>query len=134
MIGLARWSYSLLLLLLVATLALPLSRPGLPRTAPRNRAPHPWRSRCRRLEKPGRSTGSRNGKLRAGVAVTPPWLLRDPFDQEYYGPTIDLIERIGAELGFRSSTSIQDGTSSSRVFSPTSSIDCSPDVRHRRSA
>ena len=84
MIGLARWSYNLLLLLLVATLALPLST-GLPRTAPRNRAPHPWRSRPAAGESPTIDRIRANGKLRAGVAVTP-WLLQDPFDQGVLRP------------------------------------------------
>ena len=40
-----------------------------------------------------------NGKLRVGVAVTPPWLLQDPNTREYYGPAADLMQRIGDELG-----------------------------------
>lgn len=40
-----------------------------------------------------------NGKLRVGVAVTPPWILQDPSTREYYGPTADLMTRIGEELG-----------------------------------
>jgi polar amino acid transport system substrate-binding protein len=40
-----------------------------------------------------------NGKLRVGVAVTPPWILQDPNTREYYGPTADLMTRIGEELG-----------------------------------
>ena len=40
-----------------------------------------------------------NGKLRAGVAVAAPWLLQDPSTKEYYGPAVDVIDRIAAELG-----------------------------------
>lgn len=40
-----------------------------------------------------------NGVLRAGSAVTPPWLLQDPSTREYYGPTAELMQRIGDELG-----------------------------------
>jgi ABC-type amino acid transport substrate-binding protein len=40
-----------------------------------------------------------NGTLRAGVAVAPPWLLQNPENNEYYGPAVDVIERIAAELG-----------------------------------
>lgn len=40
-----------------------------------------------------------NGVLRVGAAVTPPWLLQDPTTREYYGPTDDLMQRIGEELG-----------------------------------
>lgn len=41
----------------------------------------------------------KNGKLRAGVAVAAPWLLQDPNDSRYYGPVVDLTEKIAAQLG-----------------------------------
>jgi polar amino acid transport system substrate-binding protein len=99
MIRLARRRYSLLLLLLVATLALPFST-GLAQDS----TPEPAASPAAiEVPAPGESPTIdkilANGRLRAGVAVTPPWLLQDPSTKEYYGPTIDLIERIGAELG-----------------------------------
>lgn len=41
----------------------------------------------------------KNGKLRVGVAVTPPWLLQDPTTKKYYGPVPDLMDRIAQLLG-----------------------------------
>jgi polar amino acid transport system substrate-binding protein len=40
-----------------------------------------------------------SGKLRAGVALAPPWLLQDPETKEYFGPAADLVERIAEILG-----------------------------------
>jgi polar amino acid transport system substrate-binding protein len=99
MILLAHRSYRLLLLLLSTTLALPLST-GFAQDS----TPEPDASPVTiEVPAPGESPTidkiRANGKLRAGVAVTPPWLLQDPSTKEYYGPTIDLIERIAAELG-----------------------------------
>ena len=99
MIGLARWSYSLLLVLLVATLTLPLSTGFAQDSTPEPSASPVAIEVPAAGESPTIDRIRANGKLRAGVAVTPPWLLQDPSTKEYYGPTIDLIERIGAELG-----------------------------------
>jgi len=41
----------------------------------------------------------RNGKLRLGVAVAAPWLLQNPSNNSYYGPTIDIAERVSKTLG-----------------------------------
>src|SRR5215207_3849358 len=99
MIGLARWSYSLLLPLLVATLALPLSTGFAQDSTPEPGASPVAVEVPAAGESPTIDKIRANGTLRAGVAVTPPWLLQDPSTKEYYGPTIDIIERIGAELG-----------------------------------
>jgi polar amino acid transport system substrate-binding protein len=99
MIRLARRSYSLLLLLLVATLALPLSTGFAQDSTPEPDASPVAIEVPAAGESPTIDRILANGNLRAGVAVTPPWLLQDPSTKEYYGPTIDLIERIGAELG-----------------------------------
>jgi polar amino acid transport system substrate-binding protein len=99
MIHLARRSYSLLLLLLIATLALPLSTGFAQDSTPEPDASPVTIEVPAAGESPTIDKIRANGKLRAGVAVTPPWLLQDPTTKEYYGPTIDLIERIAAELG-----------------------------------
>jgi ABC-type amino acid transport substrate-binding protein len=39
------------------------------------------------------------GKIRAGAAVAAPWLLQDPTTKEYYGPAVDLVNKIGELLG-----------------------------------
>ena len=39
-----------------------------------------------------------SGKLRAGVALAPPWLLQDPTTKEYFGPAAGLVERIAEIL------------------------------------
>jgi polar amino acid transport system substrate-binding protein len=96
---LSRRSYSLLLLLLVATLALPLSTGFAQDSTPEPGASPVAIEVPAEGESPTIDKIRANGTLRAGVAVTPPWLLQDPSTKEYYGPTIDLIERIGAELG-----------------------------------
>ena len=99
MIRLARQSYSLLILLLVATLALPLSTGFAQDSTPEPGASPVAVEVPAAGESPTIDKIRANGTLRAGVAVTPPWLLQDPSTKEYYGPTIDIIERIGAELG-----------------------------------
>lgn len=43
----------------------------------------------------------KSGTLRAGVAVTPPWLLQDPKTNKYYGPAIDVVERVASLLGVK---------------------------------
>lgn len=40
-----------------------------------------------------------NGKLRAGAAVAAPWLLQDPTTKEYFGPAVDVVERVAELLG-----------------------------------
>ena len=89
--------FSLVLLLMVTTLALPLSAVLAQDATPAAEevtieVPAPG-------ESPAIDKILKNGKLRAGVAVAAPWLLQDPTTKEYYGPAIDLVERIGAELG-----------------------------------
>ena len=41
----------------------------------------------------------KSGMLRVGVAVAPPWLLQDPGTNEYFGPAIDITEKLAEELG-----------------------------------
>ena len=40
-----------------------------------------------------------NGKLRAGIAVAPPWLLQNPATNEYFGPAIDVGKKLAEDLG-----------------------------------
>lgn len=40
----------------------------------------------------------KNGKLRIGVAVAPPWLLQDPATNKYFGPAVDISEKIASLL------------------------------------
>lgn len=40
-----------------------------------------------------------NGRMRVGLAIAPPWLLQDPATREYYGPAVDVVERIAEILG-----------------------------------
>ncbi len=96
---LSRRSCSLLLLLLVSTLVLPPSTGFAQDSTPEPGASPVAIEVPAEGESPTIDKIRANGKLRAGVAVTPPWLLQDPSTKEYYGPTIDLIERIGDELG-----------------------------------
>jgi polar amino acid transport system substrate-binding protein len=88
---------SLVLLLMVTTLALPLSavlaQDATPAATPITiKVPAPG-------ESPTIDKIMQNGRLRAGVAVAAPWLLQDPTTSDYYGPAVDLVERIAAELG-----------------------------------
>jgi polar amino acid transport system substrate-binding protein len=95
---LAQRGYSLLLLLLVATLTLPLSvvlaQEGTPEASEEMAitAPAPG-------ESPTIDKILANGKVRVGVALAPPWLLQDPSTHEYYGPANDLVMRIAEILG-----------------------------------
>jgi polar amino acid transport system substrate-binding protein len=88
---------SLVLLLMVTTLALPfsavLAQDATPAATPVTiEVPAPG-------ESPAIDKIRQNGRLRAGVAVAAPWLLQDPATREYYGPAVDLVERIAAEIG-----------------------------------
>jgi polar amino acid transport system substrate-binding protein len=40
-----------------------------------------------------------NGKLRAGVIVAPPNLLQDPSSGNYFGPSIDIANKLGEVIG-----------------------------------
>ncbi|MFN8590624.1 MAG: transporter substrate-binding domain-containing protein [Thermomicrobiales bacterium] len=97
MIRLRQWFASLAIVLLVLTLAAPLAvvvaqdatpaAEGAPITVPAE-------GQSATIDKI-----RKNGKLRVGVAVAAPWLLQDPSTKKYYGPAVDLVERIGAEIG-----------------------------------
>jgi polar amino acid transport system substrate-binding protein len=41
----------------------------------------------------------KNGKLRAGVAISAPFLMQDPGTKKYFGPTVDLTEQIASLIG-----------------------------------
>jgi polar amino acid transport system substrate-binding protein len=98
MIRLAQRGYSLLLLLLVATLALPLSvvfaQEGTPEAAEQAAIAVPAPGESPTIDKI-----LANGKVRVGVALAPPWLLQDPSTHEYYGPANDIAVRVAEELG-----------------------------------
>ncbi len=98
MIRLARQRYSLLLLLLVATL--PSLSTGSPRMPPRNRqrltSGHRGAGGGR---KPHDRQDSRERQVPRRGRCDPPWLLQDPRPRSTTARPIDLMARIGEELG-----------------------------------